>query len=487
MFKRQTTGSVVCVSCGYLVGVNDDVCYHCGRRNPGLWGFAPALRRLGTRPRLRAVRHGHVHRHVRAVAAAVGQRTSWRRRPVGLPRARSAAACSLLRRERRHAGVRSTAAGGRCSAPSWLHGGAAAHPLQHDVGAAARARRRPSSTGPGRMVIIYTVAGVVGFLLTSVAGVYLCVPAVPAAARSSRSARRRPIFGLLGALVHYGRRTGSQRRPLAGAVLCRRCSSSSGSSCGASTTTRTPAAFVGGYLASRVLDPLKPERINHLVDRARVPRGVDSLDHRVGHSRVGHCGERCGETSRPHHRRGGEIGHGLIERLAADDQRAASSRSTSPRSRPASGGRCSARSPARSSTTRVLERILAEFEVDLIFHLAALLSTRSEFTPVTAHQVNVEGTLNLLEFAQHEAESHGRPVTFLYPSSIAAYGLPRSRRKPAAGRVREDDWAHADDDVRVQQAVLRAAGALLRAVLQAARRPSRRAGASISAPCGFPG
>ena len=47
MFRRQTTGSVVCVSCGYLVGVNDDKCYHCGRRNPGLWGFAPALRSLG--------------------------------------------------------------------------------------------------------------------------------------------------------------------------------------------------------------------------------------------------------------------------------------------------------------------------------------------------------------------------------------------------------------------------------------------------------
>ncbi|HEY7473863.1 MAG TPA: hypothetical protein VH679_02560, partial [Vicinamibacterales bacterium] len=47
MFKRQTTGSVVCASCGYLVGVKDDKCYHCGRRNPGLWGFAPALRSLG--------------------------------------------------------------------------------------------------------------------------------------------------------------------------------------------------------------------------------------------------------------------------------------------------------------------------------------------------------------------------------------------------------------------------------------------------------
>jgi hypothetical protein len=47
MFKRQTTGSVVCASCGYLVGVRDETCYHCGRRNPGLWGFAPALRSLG--------------------------------------------------------------------------------------------------------------------------------------------------------------------------------------------------------------------------------------------------------------------------------------------------------------------------------------------------------------------------------------------------------------------------------------------------------
>ena len=30
-----------------LVGVNDPTCYNCGRCNPGLWGFAPALRALG--------------------------------------------------------------------------------------------------------------------------------------------------------------------------------------------------------------------------------------------------------------------------------------------------------------------------------------------------------------------------------------------------------------------------------------------------------
>ena len=48
VLKRQTSGSVICTSCGVLVGVNDETCYNCGRRNPSLWGFAPALRGLGT-------------------------------------------------------------------------------------------------------------------------------------------------------------------------------------------------------------------------------------------------------------------------------------------------------------------------------------------------------------------------------------------------------------------------------------------------------
>src|SRR5947208_2765816 len=48
VFQRKTTGSVVCPSCGSLVGVRDDRCYTCGRVNPGLWGFAPVLRRLGS-------------------------------------------------------------------------------------------------------------------------------------------------------------------------------------------------------------------------------------------------------------------------------------------------------------------------------------------------------------------------------------------------------------------------------------------------------
>ena len=137
---------------------------------------------------------------------------------------------------------------------------------------------------------------------------------------------------------------------------------------------------------------------------------------------------------------GGEIGHGLIARLAAAG-RTIVTIDIAPLDLQLT--RHVRREFIGSITDRaLLERVLAEFEIDLVFHLAALLSTRSEFTPITAHEVNVEGTLNLLEFAHHEGESHGRPVTFIYPSSIAAYGLPNLETKHRVGRVPEDEWTN---------------------------------------------
>ena len=134
----------------------------------------------------------------------------------------------------------------------------------------------------------------------------------------------------------------------------------------------------------------------------------------------------------------GEIGHALVANLARRNQ-AVISLDVNALDPPI------ARMVHREFTgsildANLLERVLSEFEVDLIFHLAALLSTRSEFTPMAAHHVNVEGTLNLLEFAARETESHGRPVVFVYPSSIAAYGLPDLETRRKAGRVREGDW-----------------------------------------------
>src|SRR5918996_4293327 len=134
----------------------------------------------------------------------------------------------------------------------------------------------------------------------------------------------------------------------------------------------------------------------------------------------------------------GEIGHGLITRLA-ETRRSIVTIDIVPLE-PALSRLVRREFTGSITDTRLLERILSEFEIDRVFHLAALLSTRSEFTPVTAHEVNVEGTLDLLEFAHHEGESHGRPVTFMYPSSIAAYGLPDLETKMRVGRVHEDEW-----------------------------------------------
>ena len=138
---------------------------------------------------------------------------------------------------------------------------------------------------------------------------------------------------------------------------------------------------------------------------------------------------------------GGEIGHGLIDRLSDQKDRAIVTLDVSPLES-SIASKVDREITGSILDRAVLERILAEYRVELVIHLAALLSTRSEFTPVMAHQVNVEGTLNLLEFAQHEAESHGRPVVFIYPSSIAAYGLPSVDVKRQAGRVKEDEWTH---------------------------------------------
>jgi threonine 3-dehydrogenase len=137
---------------------------------------------------------------------------------------------------------------------------------------------------------------------------------------------------------------------------------------------------------------------------------------------------------------GGEIGHGLMERLAREGRQSIIAIDVNPLD-PALGRLVQRELTGSITDAGLLDRVLSEFEVETVFHLAALLSTRSEFTPVTAHHVNVEGTLNLLEFAQKEAESHGRPVIFLYPSSIAAYGLPDLETKQLAGPVSEDQFS----------------------------------------------
>jgi len=92
--------------------------------------------------------------------------------------------------------------------------------------------------------------------------------------------------------------------------------------------------------------------------------------------------------------------------------------------------------------SELLNLLINEYEIDTIYHLAALLSTHSEFNPETAHRVNVQGTVNLLKLAIEQGHSRGYPIKFIYPSSIAVYGLPDLATKQKAGAVKEDQYLY---------------------------------------------
>jgi threonine 3-dehydrogenase len=89
---------------------------------------------------------------------------------------------------------------------------------------------------------------------------------------------------------------------------------------------------------------------------------------------------------------------------------------------------------------KLMGRLVAEYAIPLVYHLAALLSTRAEFTPETAHTVNVTGTLLLLRMAVEQSGWLGHPVKFLFPSSVAVYGLPDLETKARVGAVKEHEW-----------------------------------------------
>jgi len=89
---------------------------------------------------------------------------------------------------------------------------------------------------------------------------------------------------------------------------------------------------------------------------------------------------------------------------------------------------------------KLLSRLVSQYAIPVVYHLAALLSTRAEFTPEAAHRVNVDGTLGLLRLAVDQGRWLGRAVKFVFPSSVAVYGLPDLETKQRVGAVREDEW-----------------------------------------------
>ncbi|MDA0802558.1 MAG: NAD-dependent epimerase/dehydratase family protein [Planctomycetota bacterium] len=78
--------------------------------------------------------------------------------------------------------------------------------------------------------------------------------------------------------------------------------------------------------------------------------------------------------------------------------------------------------------------------IDEVWHLAALLSSRSEQDPALAFKVNLGGSAQLLELAAQPGMRRGTPTLFMFPSTIAVYGMPSLEVKRAAGAISEDQF-----------------------------------------------
>lgn len=89
---------------------------------------------------------------------------------------------------------------------------------------------------------------------------------------------------------------------------------------------------------------------------------------------------------------------------------------------------------------QALDKIFSTHKINLIFHLAAILSTTGEKNPELAHKVNVGGTFNLLSLSQKYGSQDKRTIKFIFPSTIAVYGMGDIDTKNEVGKVFEEEF-----------------------------------------------
>jgi rhomboid protease GluP len=261
MLKRQTSGSVVCPSCGRLVGVQEEVCPHCGRASPGLWGFSRVLQVLGQDVGFVKLIIGSC-----AVLYLLTLVTNPSGIGTGGPMSMLSPSSSSL-----------FLFGASGAVPvygyhrwwtilsaTWLHG-SLLHILFNMLWVRQLAPATARLYGPGRMMLIYLVSGAAGFLLSSTVGAFgnSVLPSFLRGANLTIGASA-SIFGLLGALVYYGRRGGStalgQQAWTWAVVLF-----VFGFIMPGIDNFAHLGGFLGGYGMSRVLDPFQPEKVDHLL------------------------------------------------------------------------------------------------------------------------------------------------------------------------------------------------------------------------------
>jgi len=261
VFQRKTTGSVVCPACGSLVGVRDDKCYMCGRVNPGLWGFAPALRQLGAD-------FGFVPLVIGASSVLYGLTliaSGNQLRVVGGGMSILAPGVQALLLFGASGAVPVFGLGSWWTvlSASWLHGNLL-HILFNMMWVRDLGPATADVIGPARTAVVYVVAGVFGFFLSSFAGRYIGpLPLLGGGAGITIGASA-SIFGLLGALVHYGRMSGSSLihgQAMRYAIIL----FIFGVIMPGVDNYAHLGGFVGGYATSAFFNPLTRERGDHIL------------------------------------------------------------------------------------------------------------------------------------------------------------------------------------------------------------------------------
>jgi len=260
MLGRKTSGSVVCPSCGSLVGVSDDRCYTCGRANPGLWGFGPLLRRLGADLGFVPLVMGASSAIYLVMLIASG--TGIRMDGMMSIMAPSTSVLFLFGAS----GAVPVFGFGRwwtVLSAGWLHAGLL-HILMNMYWVWQMGPVMADMLGPSRTIIIYTVGGITGFALSSFAGAYL--PAIPFLNGADFTVgASAPVFGLIGALYHYGRTGSSMAKQQAQYIIIQ--AVLFGMLMGGSGIDNYAhlGGFAGGYFTSAFLNPLTRERGDHAI------------------------------------------------------------------------------------------------------------------------------------------------------------------------------------------------------------------------------
>jgi membrane associated rhomboid family serine protease len=229
--------------------VRDDRCYSCGRANPGLWGFGPMLRQLGADFGFVPFVMGASSTLYLLTLLISGNQLQ----PFagGLNFLVPSDRALFLFGMSGAVPVYLLGHWWTLFSASWLHG-SFLHILFNMMWVRDLGPAMADIIGPARTVIIYTVAGFCGFLLSSTVGVGFTMGASAS------------VFGLLGALVHYGRKSGSsliRGQAIQYAVIL----FVFGFFMRGVDNFAHAGGFAGGYLTSAFFNPLTRERGDHAV------------------------------------------------------------------------------------------------------------------------------------------------------------------------------------------------------------------------------